>query len=157
MNKSIIILSFIVLLTMSSSLAYTGRVSLNGLKAGTFSEDRIIDYQARCNIVRPATEYRLEKVWYNIGIYGRLSNGTITCFLPHRIEHKAVMQVEVITPAPNPIEPICHYDTVCDDPVCHQEKSCIKWNHSCRHHRCIKWSFENVCDDPVCHQVERCE
>lgn len=61
----IMLLIIMVLLLVSSSLAYES-----------------IDYSEKCEIVRPATEFRAAYSFGNIGVYGRLSTGKLFCFTP---------------------------------------------------------------------------
>jgi hypothetical protein len=117
-----------------------------------------IDYKARCDIVMPATEYRQERVFHGIGIWGRMSDGSLICFTPGRISHKE----NVVSPPVVLEEPVCEITTVCEDPVCVDEETdvCKTWNYeeSCAdpvcnwvETTCHEWNYEKVCADPVCH------
>ena len=57
----------------------------------------------RCDIIRPATEFRAEKIFYAAGIYGRFSDGSIRCFAPTKFKPKIVA------------EPIRHTETVVNE------------------------------------------
>jgi hypothetical protein len=87
-----------------------------------------IDYKARCDITRPATEFRPEKTWYGIGIYGitvekfgEIYHPTLTCFLPVSRHKETCTNKEITT-------------QVCEDittEVCSTEKVCehYEWHH----------------------------
>jgi hypothetical protein len=108
----------------------------------------IIDYNERCDWIRPATEFRAEKVFSNIGIFGRLSDGSLTCFLPrHRHRISAVEEVVLINDTKS--EPICNqvqttcntwnYEEVCETPICHTEQT------TCKDYDTIKKWYKDHC------------
>lgn len=150
MKKTTLLIAIVALLTISLVSAYE------------------INYKARCDFIQPATEYRPERVFPGIGIYGRLSNGNLICFLP-QIRHKPthppiVVHTPVITNNTNSTTPIsnntnsttpnCHNETVCNN-SCHNETTtCKTWNYeqqchneqtTCRHYDTVTTWLKNNC------------
>lgn len=141
-----------------------------------------IDYKERCDVVRPATEFRPEKVYPGIGVWGvtveRFGNTyyrTLTCFVPDNGgSHKKKSNSQTSNP-PDTCEPttieICNDVEVCNPfryescenvkkchEECHREKV---WKKTCNW-KCGKmhceygWVWEKVCKN-VCHTVKECE
>jgi hypothetical protein len=133
-----------------------------------------IDYGARCDIVRPATEFRPEKVYYGAGIYGRVVDKigdnyypVFTCFSPGKHKVKPVATA-------SSVNPVCHDVTTCDPAICHiEETTCRFWDYDwncglvgtgCHRHwichwdktDCKVWNTEQVCDSPICNTVSIC-
>lgn len=129
MNKAALIVGLIALLAISSVIAYTP-----------------LNYKDRCEIKQAATEYRPERSFGMIGIWGRASNGEPVCFVPGNTPKKEVKPA-VVVPEPEP-EPDCHTDSVCEwkwvkDWECH-------WYHG---HKVCFWDWDWK---KVCHDVEVC-
>lgn len=124
-----------------------------------------IDYKARCDVVRPATEYRVEEVCEGCGIYGVIvqseynpDNGMtrwypeLTCFIPGRKHVTApVVKKPVCTTSTTTVE-ICETENVCADPVCGWKWTCLHW----KHYGCVKSTHVWTCKDPVCNEVTNC-
>jgi hypothetical protein len=126
MNKATIIIGILALVLIGSAIAYTP-----------------LNYRERCEIVQSATEYRPERSFGMIGIWGRTSNGEAVCFIP-RSKPKITPVVEA-TPEPTP-EPICHDVTTCNWGWVKEWDCDYEW--TC-HHQCWKtynWHFEEVCE-----------
>jgi hypothetical protein len=138
-----------------------------------------IDYKAKCywtregqsteNSFRPQREFQ--------GIYGRLSDGSITCFSPSGKHHTTTNNPpteEPCTPTTNEVceEATCHqeqttcrfwnYDTIwyknhCNSKLpCRNDCKCTSHNHQNCHSEQVKdgcktWNYKTVCGEPVCH------
>jgi hypothetical protein len=160
MNKTIYVLFAALILAAVSVSAIE---SLNGL------------YKYRCEIVRPATEFRAERSFGYIGILGRLSDGSLTCFVPSNKRTTTtapVVQAPAVTPEEpeDPEDPVCHYEQqcttiteeecvtrpVCED-TCHKEKTwkqTCEWKHG-KLHCNYGWVWTDVCITH-CRDVESC-
>jgi hypothetical protein len=135
-------------------------------------------YNARCEVIRPATQYRPEKSFGFIGVYGRLSNGEQICFLPSMNKRstsvkpsKTVCEMqttcsEAVCNTENTGCQVYNYETVCETLTeckteCHKEKLWKKtcdWKHG-KLHCDYGWVWENVCkeecqDKEVCHEEQ---
>jgi hypothetical protein len=110
-----------------------------------------IDYKARCDFIMPATEYRPERVFYGIGMFGALSDGSLVCFVPGSTPKPVLppVVVPVVVPEPEPV-PVCEDVETCEE-VCTWDWG---WYKSGRHWR-IGWhedceeecTIENVCEE----------
>jgi hypothetical protein len=158
MNKAVYVLFAALILAAVSVSAIE---NLNGL------------YKYRCEIVRPATEFRPEKSFGYIGILGRLSDGSLTCFLPSRPRTKTAPATVVVVPTQdnNGVDPVCTQKEVCEDKtsqVCHNEPCCREechkeksWKQTCewkrgKLHCNYGWVWTDVCSQ-VCVDHEVCE
>jgi hypothetical protein len=85
----------------------------------------------KCNWVMPATEYRQERTFQ--GVWGRLSDGTLTCFMPGK--HKKTITTPVIISQP---VPVC-YDIVKNQSV---EKEFVCKGFGWRMHCAWEYAYE---------------
>jgi len=141
MNKTLVLLALISLLVGSTIVSAV-----------------VIDYGARCDITRPATEFRPEKTWYGIGIYGitvekigETYYPTMTCFLPSG-RHKETCTSKIVTTCDD-VE-VCEDVDVCKD-FCHWEKYCDRWCGWGCNRWCCDWDWHRVCHE-VCHTDNVC-
>lgn len=107
MNKNIYLIGIIALLAISSVIAYTP-----------------LNYRERCEIKQSATEYRPERSFGMIGIWGRASNGEPVCFVPGNIPKKEIKPSVVVEVVP---EPICEETTIC---TWSYKPHKLYWNHT---------------------------
>ena len=127
----------------------------------TIASAKEIDYTLRCDIVQPATEFRAERVFEGIGIYGRFVKSAFDeelnkivywtefeCFAPSNVRHKEPAETTVSAP-------VCREECVdVTEEIC--EEVC-EWESICRYVRCPsnwyclqKRCCKEVCED-VCH------
>ena len=111
-HKTLIILGLVAVVLAISVIAY------EPIPKGT------------CAWTRPATEYRPERTF--MGIYGRLSDGSISCFLPGRSHTKPKAKINPFT---------CNDVTTCDEAVCETTQTCEEY------------AQVEVCEEPVCEEV----
>jgi hypothetical protein len=133
MNKKIW-LSFAIV----SLLALTMVSAVTIEKLGKTRADSLY-YNARCELIRPATEFRSEKRYGYIGVYGRLSNGEQICFLPSMRSNKNS----------KPSKTVCEMQTTCSSPVCTTENtSCDVYNYEnvCENREVCEFVTNNVCE-----------
>lgn len=113
--------------------------------------------KGRCDVIRPATEYREEKVFPQIGVWGRLSDGSITCFAPgSKPKHKETPVVIETIKEPEP-EPTCHEECECtnyDWVIEKVWKQTCGWKH--RHWHCDYgwvWEWNKICTHQECQEI----
>lgn len=127
MNKSFLITGLVALLVISSVVAFTP-----------------LNYKERCEIKQQATDYRPERSFGMIGIWGRASNGEPVCFVPgnsHKKEEPKPVVIEVV-------EPDCHTESVCEWKLVSEWK--CNWIHG---HKVCFWDWDWK---KVCHDIEVC-
>lgn len=151
MKKLVLVLALLTLLATTASV----------------SAIKDIDYGRRCDFVQPATDYRPERVFEGIGIYGRFVTSTfdpdlnktvyksvLKCFLPYSKPKHKEESAPVVVP-----EPPCVPTEVCEDVTYEQSPSweCTRWvgfGHG-RHCQSYGWVCEEgyrlECSDWSCH------
>lgn len=122
MKKTIYVLGLVALLTLSMVLAAK------------------IDYKARCDYTRPATEYRPERTFPGIGVYAAMSDGSLTCIVPKR--HRAAPQPVLVVEEESKPEPKCEEVKTCE--WVKDECKWYAWHHG--HKTCILWDYDYVCE-----------
>lgn len=126
MNKAALIVGLIALLAISGVIAYTP-----------------LNYRERCEIKQAATDYRPERSFGFIGIWGRASDGSPVCFVPGNNPKKEVEPVAVVVPEPEP-EPVCHNVTNCEWSW-HKDWEC-HYDHHHHHDVCgWEWNWKKTC------------
>lgn len=135
MNKIICIGFLVVLLCVGSVLGF-----YQSLPRGS------------CSWIRPATQYRPERVFVDGGVWVRNSLGVVFCSPTGNNRHGLVVSAPIPVPICTPVS-VCHNET---KRVCGWEKVdfCV-WNHG--HRDCDKvWSWKchneskQVCDLSGC-------
>lgn len=135
MNNKILIFCLLTILTLS------------------FVSAQSINYKERCPWTRPATIYRPEKV-FNVGVWGRLSNGSMTCFIPGNPRRAAIVAETPVVVAPV-VTP--------QEPVCSEVKTCVDWDNRtiCEPPVCswiiIRGHPSWRCNPPICHNETYCD
>lgn len=132
MRKLVLVLGVMALLTLSMVMAAK------------------IDYKARCDFIRPATEYRPEKVFQGIGVYAAKSDGSLTCIVPKR--HRAIVKPVVVEDDDfKPVLPKCEEVETCT----WVKDNCLWyiWSHGRK--TCILWDYDKVCETKtVCEEID---